>query len=376
LYSNETNIEVRRKKMKKMCVVLAVLSLFASVALGQTTASNDIAIASEQTTGQSVGGSVFSDSPVTATGEGGQGGSAGSYSGLDFHPTTISKYPEYKPGLPNVNPVGTAWWMPSGDQTAFFNALAADLRFYVRTWTREEVEGILKAYGLPTGKYAKFGKKKGFEWGVALRKYQNLPVDQVEVKLGQIRVVGLDGQVAMIGETPEQINEKFSFLGDIPVTASKGKLQILTFVLGLKLAMDNGVNMVVINQKMNTVYLGKNISPNGGVGGATTNVSLAAIFGLSSTDAKAKAEPIVEFGAFEKNGHAKLPVLTPVKGVNEKGGKKSGDKGIEKKVNPEVLKPGAEDDGNKWQWGVPTSPQAKERAGYSIDEILHMSPSF
>ena len=355
--------------MKKMGVVLVTfLFSWTVVSAQEANVDNQVNVqtgqvmkglgAAESNSGASSNSSSNSG-PSSASASGGQGGNAG----VIFAPSTINNNPEYKTPLPNTNPVGAPWWMPSGDQTNFFNALAADLRFYARTWTRAEVEVALKKNGLPIGKYSEHGKKRGFSWNVVLMDYQNFPVNSVEVKLGQIRVIGPDGQVAMIGESPEQINEKFSFLGDIPVTGSKGKLQITAFLLGLKLAMDNGVDMVVLNQGMNTVYVGVNISPTGGLGSAATSYSFALVGGFASSNSKGMAEPVVKLGAFEKNGHTKLPVLTPAEA--ERAGKKKSDeeKGIEKKVNPDVLKS-----------GVTTSPQVRKRAGYSIEQIRQLVP--
>jgi len=378
--------------MKKMIVVsmIALLAIWISsgVAFSQT-ASSDVAVLTSQDTVQGVGGPVLSKSPVTAQsgasatgGGGGSGGEASSNatSSTVGDPTAVSvviieaaKAQKYNTPVPTTNPVGTPWWMPGADQTMFFNALAGDLRYYARIWTRSEVEVALKENGLSTRKYESYGKSRGFEWHVALRSYGNNPTNRIELKLGQIRVVSPTGQVAMIGDSPEEISKSFEFLGDVPVTGSRGKLQYLALMLGLKLAMDRGADMVILNQGMNTVYLGLNFSPTGGVASAATNISFALVGGLAATQTKGAAEPVIGLALFTKDGKTRIPIGLPLEEKTKQKGPGKGD--VREEVNPDMLKSG-EEQKKPWYWGVKQSPEVERRAQMSQQEILEISPSF
>ncbi|MDP2909519.1 MAG: hypothetical protein Q8N69_00350, partial [bacterium] len=272
-------------------VCVAILSI-AGTAFGQATAINGTEVTANQAVG--VGGNAFNQSPVTssagAQAQGGAGGNSNAQSGdslsssslgINWNPTNISKYPDYKSPLPNMYPAGTPWLMPGADQANYFNALAGDLRYYVRKWTRAEVEKILKDNDLSTRRYSLRGEGRGFKWGTALRK-TNSSVNEIEVRLSQIQIFGPNGQVvAAIGQSPEENEKDFDFIGDIAATGKKGKSQAAAFMIGLKIAMDEGMNMVVLKPEMNAVYTGFNLSPTGGLGSALEKVSSAIAAGLS-----------------------------------------------------------------------------------------------
>lgn len=308
------------KKMMVICLMATVM--FVGTTFGNGSPTQTANQTSDIKNNQIMIGGPGSSNASAEGGEASAGANAGAYSGIywDYSPTSIIRYPEYNVGQVNPGYPQPPWWMPGVPQIALWNAAAADLRFYEGQWTRKQVEDALKKSGKW---FTECGA--GFKWFITLKSYGNKPTSTIELKLVQ--------------NAPFEIIQKdYTFLGDIPVIGSKDMGQCLTLMWALKLAMDNGADMAILNPGMNVVYQGNNFSPGLGVGTAGVHNSFSVISGLASTEAKAAAEPVVKLAVFESNGTG--IVLKAPEERKEKKEEKIEEKGKEIQgvpVSPEIL---------------------------------------
>jgi hypothetical protein len=364
-------------KMKKMCVVLMLsLLLSASMAFGQATVDNRTSVTTSQD--QVMQGQGFGQASADATGgsSSAQTGDSSANIGFTFAPNTTNNttYPKYNTPVTNNPFVGMPWMMPGAEQTAYANALAADLRNYCGKWKRQEVERILRAAGFTDFRFPEvvMWGWGGYKWSLLLR-HSNPRVDEIDVDLNQTMIPLPDGKVMLVGESLEEISKEHHFLGDDRVTGSKGKDQFVAFMIGLELAMNGGVNKVLLKPEMNTVHTGSGFASTPGGATAAPSYSVALIGGFSLSDAKNRAEPVIKLAAYEKDGN---PIAPSPTGPASPSPRKPKGENLQQQVNPDILKSGAEEKPKLWYWGIGTTPETERRAQMSQSDILRMSPSF
>ncbi len=357
--------------MKKTCVVMLMVLLFASMALGQT-AISDVQSSQDQVVG--VGGTMVNDSQV----QGGQGGSSssGSTAFLNYQPTYNSTYPEGHIQLPNPQIPGGPWWQPNENQISFWNDFSSHPSEYEREWTMEEVDNILKDAGWDTG----FTWSRSFFEKCEPTSKITTRISQMLVKRESLPPEGKMVKDTFIGIPFDQIPNKLK-IGGVSIRGSENKTKDAVLAKGLKVAMLNGGRYAIITvHGMNTRYKGQSISPGGGAGGAGVQNSFSLIGGATFTKSGGVGEPTIRLSVF-KAGESEKPGAgsSPQQGVQDKDARKKEKERDEiegKKINPGILKSGAEEKPKLWYWGIGTTPETERRAQMSQSDILRMSPSF
>ncbi len=186
---------------------------------------------------------------------------------------------------------------PTKEEVFFWNKYGIPKEYLERTWTRKEVENILKHTGV-----------LGAEFGWGFKKMvipSHLPrTDSIDVK---------------VNRQLSEISGGHSIMLAINVSGNGRFTQLIVFAYGLMLAMNNGANMVLLNDGndgLNTVTSGKTFGFPFSAVSAGKDSAFAAGIGFGRASIKKIGEPGIILTPLVRS-KTSLPPPSPLRTMSE-----------------------------------------------------------